>query len=179
MNIGNFEWEVFRHSIHTFNWWEAGMASFFIIAGLVSIKWTKKTGSVDGKSVNALFCLLLGSIMGLAFKLFAYLDVTVILHAVLVVVFFLDFKKTRDIRNRLLKAEDALNIKKRRDSLIGGVKSTGRADASREHREHSHSHSHHSHHHHERGRSHSSDHDSDASAKEPKNPIHDDPLTDE
>ena len=180
MTIGNFEWKVFCHSIHTFNWWEAGMVIFFIIAGLVSIQWTKKTGMVDGKSVNALFCLLLGSVMGLAFKLFAYLDVTVLLYATLVLVFFLDFKKTRSVRNRLLRAEDDLKIKKRRDSLIGGFKTSGRVAAARDHKEHSHSHSHHSHHHeHGHGRSHSSSHGSDESAKEPKNPLHDDPLTDE
>ena len=78
MNISNFEWDVFCDSIHSIYWWEAWMVIFFIIAGLVSIQWTKKTGAVDGKSVNALFCLFLGSVMGLAFKLFAHIDVTVV-----------------------------------------------------------------------------------------------------
>ena len=182
MTIGNFEWKAFCETIHTFVWWEALMVIFFIIAGLISIKWTKKTEVVDGKSVNALFCLLLGSAMGLAFKFFAYLNVTTILYATLVVVVFLDYKNTRDIRNKLLKAEDALKIKQRRNSLGGGVKKTGRVNAPRDSKEHSHSHDHRSHsheHRHGHGRSHESGHNTDVSSKEPKNPLYDDPLTDE
>ena len=188
MNINNFEWSEFRYSIHTFSWWEAAMMICFIIAGLVSLQWTKKTEVVDGKSVNALFFLLLGSAMGLGFKLFMYLNVTVFLYIALVVVFFLDYRATRKIRVSLLQKESSLKLKQRRASIMdASVGGTGRdalerdTQSSRRHSgEHVHSHGSHEHRHrHGHSRSHSSDHVSGDQSDSPKEPLYVDPLNDE
>ena len=191
MNINNFEWAEFKYTIHTFSWWEAGMLICFIISGIVSYQWTKKTEAVDGKSVNALFFLMLGTALGLMFKLFTYLNVTVFLYVALLVVQFLDYKRTREIRNRLFQAEDAQKIKRRRDSILSRINTTKQDGQSAHGVKRSHSHSHgssshgeHSHGHsrrHRHGESHSSSAGNgiDGTLKDPKDPLFVDPLQDE
>lgn len=189
MNINNFEWSEFKYSIHTFSWWEAGMLICFIISGIMSYKCTKNTEVIDGKSVNALFFLMLGTALGIAFKLFTYLNVTIILYVALIVVQFLDYKTTRGIRNRLFQAKDEFKIKRRRESILSGAgtgKQEGRSPHSGE-RSHSHDHSSSSHgshshsHRHSRGDSHSSSSrkEADGTSTNPKDPLFVDPLKDE
>ncbi|MBQ4202918.1 MAG: hypothetical protein II655_04375 [Thermoguttaceae bacterium] len=150
----DFDWDVFRESIHTASWLEIGMTACLAFAARSSFYAKKRAESTLGTSLATSLFFAVGATLGVYRKLFYELDVVVFLYLIWLYFAFRDFR----LSLRLRKSEEETLRRQRNDERrkrLSGRESGAHRAEKRSHR-HSHRHS---------------------SNAEPKAPIFADPLS--
>lgn len=179
MTIFNFDWAKFCGTFHDLNWYEAGMIGSFVLAELASMRRLKRTDGVEGRGALSLFLTIVGAAIGVAFKLFVFLDVTALLYIALLAVAIGELTVGVATNKRKAQEDSALKLSERRKVLSKASGESGERHSHRRRHSHEHGGSSGNHESHGRSHAHSMSHSEKEASQRVKEPLYEDPLDDD